>query len=101
MSKKKKDIQCFGFFAGYDNSSCYGCTAAKRCKAVLVSHSFDILADTIQHLVEELQDVPYKNTDRVSDLVDQLKSPPSIPKEAQDLLTLAAGDRELSDILDF
>ena len=72
---KKDDKDCFGFYMG--NLVCNQCSARQRCKAVLISNGFDIVAAMVDALVLELpEDGAYFNTDRVPSLVDQLFFPP-------------------------
>ena len=73
MSKETKD--CFGFYMG--NPVCNQCSARQRCKAVLISNGFDIVAAMVDELVLELpEDGAYYDTDRVPALVEQLLFPP-------------------------
>lgn len=89
------DPNCFGFFGGARNTSCDGCFAIKRCKAVLVSHGFDILGATVDHLVSQLPDnADYRDTDRVSEIVSQLREPPPpLAQEEQDILGLLDSEK--------
>jgi len=74
VSKIEKD--CFGFYMG--NPVCNQCSARQRCKAVLISNGFDIVAATVDQMVLELPDnAAYYDTDRVPSLVDQLMWPPA------------------------
>ena len=44
---------CFGFFVG--DETCRGrCSAAKKCKAVLVTHGFDIAGGVLEELLSTL-----------------------------------------------
>jgi len=73
MSKNDKD--CFGFYMG--NPVCNQCSARQRCKAVLISNGFDIVAAAVDGLVLDLPDKgAYYDTDRIPSLVDQLLYPP-------------------------
>jgi len=75
MSKVNKDRDCFGFYMG--NPICNQCSARQRCKAVLISNGFDIVAAMVDALVLELpEDGAYYDTDRIPSLVDQLFFPP-------------------------
>lgn len=74
MSQKEK--ACFGFYLG--GVVCGQCIAAKRCKAILVSDGFDLAAALVEQLSNELPDVAeFRDSDRVSDLVEQLLKPPA------------------------
>ena len=66
---------CFPFYSGGD--SCRICTSSKRCKAVLATHGFDIVARGIALLTAELPEGAYRPSDRVSELVTQLLEPPT------------------------
>jgi len=73
MSTEK---DCFGFYMG--NPVCNQCSARQRCKAVLISNGFDIIAASVDALVLQLPDnAAYFDTDRVPSLVDQLMFPPA------------------------
>ena len=70
-----KDKDCFGFYMG--NPVCNQCAARQRCKAVLITNGFDIIAACVDQLVVELPEKgAYYDTDRVPSLVDQLLFPP-------------------------
>jgi len=74
MSQTDKD--CFGFYVG--NPVCNQCTIRQRCKAVLISNGFDIVAAAVDGLVLDLpEDAAYYDTDRIPRLVDQLLFPPA------------------------
>jgi len=67
---------CFGFYMG--NPVCNQCSARQRCKAVLISNGFDIVAAAVDKMVLELPDkAAYFDTDRIPALVDQLMWPPA------------------------
>jgi len=71
----KKDFDCFGFYMG--NPVCNQCSARQRCKAVLISNGFDIVAAAVDDLVMQLpEQAAYYDTDRVPSLLDQLLHPP-------------------------
>jgi hypothetical protein len=80
------DQPCFGFYSG--GPVCATCTATKRCKAIVVSNGFDIVADALGQMLATLPDQNYRDTDRVSELVDQLLDPPEnvLSAEAVDVL---------------
>jgi len=73
MSVNEKD--CFGFYMG--NPVCNSCSARQRCKAILITNGFDIVAAAVDQMALELPDnAVYFDTDRVPSLVDQLMNPP-------------------------
>ena len=85
------------------NPVCNQCSARQRCKAILISNGFDIVAAAVDSLVLQLpDDGAYYDTDRVPSLVDQLMFPPAAPdkeeeEEEDNLLGLLEGgelDRE-------
>jgi len=70
------DKDCFGFYMG--NPVCNQCSARQRCKAVLISNGFDIIAASVDAMVLQLpDDAAYFDSDRVPSLVDQLMFPPA------------------------
>lgn len=94
-----EEASCFGFFAGGKNPACNLCLANKRCRAILVSHGFDMVAAAADSLMSDLPDVMYRDVERVSELVKQLKQPPDpLPKEVQDIFRTQATEEELSDL---
>jgi len=73
MSTNEKD--CFGFYMG--NPICNACAARQRCKAILISNGFDIVAASVDQMVMDLPaNGAFKDTDRIPALVDQLTYPP-------------------------
>lgn len=67
-------FDCFTFYSG--GTSCTTCPAMKRCKAVMVSHGFDIVGNFVNHLVANLPpDAVFIDSDRIPDLVEQLLVP--------------------------
>jgi len=79
MSVKLQDFDCFGLYLGpatASTSTCGTCKASNRCKAILASHGFDIIGDTINQLVAELPPGRYKDTDFIGQIVDQMLEPP-------------------------
>jgi len=72
MSTEK---DCFGFYMG--NPVCNACSARQRCKAILISNGFDIVAAAVDQMVIDLPaNGAFKDTDRIPSLVDQLTYPP-------------------------
>jgi len=70
------DKDCFGFYMG--SPVCNQCSARQRCKAVLISNGFDIVAAAVDGLVLDLPDNgAYYDTDRIPSLLDQLLFPPA------------------------
>lgn len=67
--------RCFGFFFGDGHQSCSSCLAARRCKALLISDVFDIVAEITEGLVEDLPVGAYKDTRRPAELVKVLIDP--------------------------
>lgn len=67
-------VHCFGFHQE-GQPPCTWCSAGRRCKAVQLTHGTDILADLLSHLTEQLPDVQYEDSDRVTDLVKTLRNP--------------------------
>lgn len=95
---KESDINCFGFFAGKSVPACMNCVAAKRCKAMLVTHGFDLLADLLDNLSAELPNITYRETDRVSEIVQQIFNPPQpLGPEALEALKMASTE-DLADM---
>lgn len=86
--KDPREGTCFGMYAGTARRECASCVAARRCKAVLVSDGFDVLAELLDSLFAELPAVKYRDTVRVVELVDQLLKPPATEslKEEEELL---------------
>jgi len=71
---KKNEIRCFSFYSG--GPACYRCKAAKRCKAVFVSHGMEFTAHLLRELIEDLpSNGVFRDTDRIPVLVDQLLNP--------------------------
>lgn len=83
-----REVDCFGFYTG--GGICASCSASKRCKAILVSDGFTIVSEFVDHVVGTLPEGGYKDTDRVTELVDQLLSP---------LTPLSSEEAELLGIL--
>lgn len=86
----KKNGTCFGFFGGSSKLACERCVAARRCKAILVSDGFDLVAELLEQLVAELPaNAVFVDSDRAAVLVDQLLKPTeSLPPEVEDLVGL-------------
>lgn len=69
------DKPCFGFYMG--NPVCNQCRARNRCKAVLITDGFEMVAATVESLMTYLpEEGQYRDTDRVPQLVDQILEPP-------------------------
>lgn len=68
---------CFGFFSGEDN--CQRCAAARKCKAVLVTHGFDVAEGVLEEVLATLPEGSYTidvdeiNADNVPGASDALK----------------------------
>jgi len=72
-------VSCFGFFGGGNSVACTQCAASKRCKAILVTHGFDILDATVDVFFAKLPPTFKANdTDRLSELVKTLVEPGSV-----------------------
>lgn len=68
------DKACFGFFNG--EVTCTRCFAMKRCRAVVVSNGFEIVASVVEELVRDLPDNgQFYDTDSVKEITDQLLFP--------------------------
>lgn len=79
---------CFGFFGGSRHGNCSQCLANKRCKAILVTHGFDMMSTFIETLLGDLDDTDlFLDSNRVSDLATQLKEPPKFGQN-QDILEM-------------
>lgn len=52
MAAKNSGRSCFGFFVG--DAPCLRCSAAPNCKAILVSHGFDVAAGLLEEVIETL-----------------------------------------------
>jgi len=70
-------ITCFGFYGGETTNVaegiiCSSCTHKRRCKALLITDGFDVVAGVIETLLEELEGPTRKKRERLR-LVD-LKS---------------------------
>jgi len=69
-----KTDDCFSFFSG--GPACKRCLAAKRCKAILVTHGFNLIGDFLEHLMGELPEKGiYQDTDRIGEMIEQLLKP--------------------------
>lgn len=66
--------RCFPFYSG--GPTCQNCVVSKRCKAILVSDGFDMIAAFLEEMLTDLPNTEYKDTDRVSELATQLLKPP-------------------------
>jgi len=90
------EVGCFGFYLG--GPICSGCSLKARCKAILITNGFDIMASLVEDLVNGLSDSSYKDTDRIPEVVTQLlEGPPKvemhqkIEDEEIDLIELLKG----------
>lgn len=97
----KGEIACFGMYLG--GPVCEKCTANRRCKALLVSNGFDLVSSMIGQLETTTPDrVVFKDTDRVTELVDQLLHPvvsDNMTAE-EELAVLGVTKADLMDALD-
>lgn len=94
---------CFGFFGGDSHTTCMGCPAKQRCKALLVSDVFPIMGELIDTLIAEIPGAAnFKNTNSIPEMVDELINPVSTPlsKEEEELLDLviSTGRVKTSDL---
>lgn len=65
----KQDQKCFGFYL--DCVICRGCTARARCKSVTTSIGLDLVADTVDHILAEMDpNREYEDNDLVTSVVD-------------------------------
>lgn len=84
-----KKIDCFGFYVG--GPVCGSCAAQKRCRAILVSDGFDLAGSLVEELLEAVPEgTRFAETNRVSEMVQQLLKPP----------TEGALDPETAELLD-
>jgi hypothetical protein len=88
-----RDPPCFGFYAADLAPACRACKANRRCKAVLQTDGFDILADIVDHLATNLPPGLYEESPRISEIVRQLRTPPSTPR-LEEQTSLGASDNE-------
>lgn len=94
-------FDCFGYYSG--GAICASCPGSKRCKAVLVTNGFDVVASMVNHLTSALTDTAvFMGSDRVPDLVDQLLNPGSrvTTKEEDELLALFNSSRSGDSVVD-
>ena len=92
--------ECFGFYKG-NPDSCASCAMRKKCKSVLITHGFDIVSDVIATALDELKDVSYIDTDRISEMVTQLLfGPDTIDPEGSNQADVAATLATVSEGLD-
>ena len=97
MSGPRETPNCFGFFGGPSHLACQNCTAINRCKAILISNGFDIIGDLVSHMAFSLpENVEYRNTNQISEIVKQLRNPPSpIDDKTAELLKLAEAQKSV------
>lgn len=84
-------MECFGFYGG-QRGICVRCALQKKCKALLVSHGFDILNAALQSKLENLPDGSYNDTDRISEVTLQIMEGPKN-------IELNVDEEELSSLL--
>lgn len=66
---------CFPFFS--KDRACESCQAKTRCKAILISHGFDVLGSLVDAMLNEIpDDAEFEDTDKISTLVQMLINPP-------------------------
>lgn len=91
-ARVEEDFACFGFYGGEEAAACRMCPAGRRCKAVLISHGFTVLGDVVDQMLMELPSGLYRDTDRLSELVEQMKKlPPVLQAEEAELLGMLRG----------
>lgn len=73
----REDPSCFGFFGGQNHGVCQRCGVAAKCRAVLLTHGFDIVGNAIELMMAELPDAPFADHDRIPRLTDELIHPPA------------------------
>lgn len=89
----KDAVQCFGQYN--ESAMCNLCKASRRCHSVTMSEGLDILGAMVEQLVETLPaGKRYRDTDRVSEVVDQVVKPPLPVDEAEDEILVLLGMRE-------
>lgn len=88
MNRTKAAI-CFGTYR--QSATCNTCGLRSRCKAVEATDGLDLVAALISHLEETLPEGTYTDTDRVTELVDQLLHPHGVE--------LSETEKELLQIL--
>lgn len=75
MANHNTRENCFTYYGA--TSVCNACVAAKRCKAMLISHGFDIIGAILEEMTRDLpEDVSYNDSDRMSEICTQLLIPP-------------------------
>lgn len=85
------DETCFGFYVG--NETCKRCGLEKKCKALLVSNGFDIMADVLDSLMGKFGEaVTFKETERLPELVDYLLSEQKLLTKEEFELLASLGD---------
>lgn len=68
------EIDCFGFYLG--GPTCNNCSASKRCRAILITHGFDIMAAYAEQLLAALPEgLILVDTDKVSEMVNTMFEP--------------------------
>ena len=64
-------IKCFAFFSG--EPTCMACKEMRRCKTVLMSDGFNLVADALDSLVAELDpDAEFTDTIETDGIIKQL-----------------------------
>lgn len=78
----EQEPSCFGMYLS--TYTCTTCILQKKCKALLVSDGFDIVAAMVEQLIEQLpENMSYTDTDRASELMMQVMTP-NIKKNSSD-----------------
>jgi len=68
------DKECFGFYSS--GPTCQICHISKRCKAIVITHGFHLVGETLRHMIETLPEGTYRSDDTITELFDQLTNPP-------------------------
>jgi len=69
---EQKTLKCFGFYGGSTMFACGGCTARTRCKSLLLSTGFELLAGTLEEIIDALPEGDYPDHDRITELTECL-----------------------------
>ena len=90
MGTDEPKIRCFGYYS--QQPTCGRCPVSKRCKAVLITHGFDIVAALLEQMMDDMPDQRYWGGKSTTATMDQLIAPPNDVderrEELDDLLNL-------------